>query len=121
MLFVIGLLALALLFLVPVGVSLRSSGRSRRHSDSLLVGLFAGPASVGLVSARIAVITFLVPEILTTGVGFLTTFGRHRRTGSHVLANSGLAASLTISSAGMPGRITQLEPCAPRSSPLRVP
>ena len=74
-LFVIGLLALALLFLIPVGVSLRSGGRSRRHSDSLFVGLFAGSATVGLTSVWIAVIAFFIPEILTTGVGVLTAFG----------------------------------------------
>ena len=73
MLFVIGLLALA--FLIPVAVSLRSRGRSRRHSDSLLVGTFAGSATVGLVSVWIAVIAFFMPEILTTGVGVLTTLG----------------------------------------------
>lgn len=75
MLFVIGLIALALLFLIPVGVSLRSSGRSRRRRDSLLVGLFAGSTAVSLVSVWIAVIVFFIPEILTTGVGFLTTLG----------------------------------------------
>ena len=74
MLVVIGMLALALLFLIPVGVSLRSSGRSRRHPDSLLVGLFAGVSTVGLVSVWIAVIAFFIPEILTTGVGLLAAF-----------------------------------------------
>ena len=73
MLFVTGLLALA--FLIPLAVSLRSSGRSRRHSDSLLVGLFAGAATVGLVSVWIAVIAFFIPETLTTGVGFFAAFG----------------------------------------------
>ena len=75
MLFVVGLIALALLFLIPVGVSLLSSGHSRRRRDSLLVGLFAGTATVGLVGVWIAAIAFFIPEILTTGVGFLTTFG----------------------------------------------
>ena len=75
MLFVVGLIALALVFLIPVGVSLRSSGHSRRRRDSLLVGIFAGAATVGLVSVWIAVIVFFIPEILTTGVGFLITFG----------------------------------------------
>ena len=51
MLFVTGLLALAQAFLIPLAVSLRSSGQSRRHSDSLLVGLFVGAASVGLEGA----------------------------------------------------------------------
>ena len=73
MLFVIGLLALA--FLIPIAVSLRSSGRSRRHSDSLLVGTFAGAASVGLVSVWTAAIAFFIPEILTTGVGLLAALG----------------------------------------------
>lgn len=73
MLFVIGLLALA--FLIPVGVSLRSSGRSRRHSDSLLVGLFAGSATVGLISVGIAVIVMFIPGILTTGVELFAAFG----------------------------------------------
>ena len=75
MLFVIGLLALALAFLIAVGVSLRSSGRSRRHSDSLLVGLFAGASTVGLIRVWIAVILTLVPEILATAVGLLATLG----------------------------------------------
>ncbi len=74
MLFVIGLLALALAFLIPLAVSLRSSGRSRRHSDSLLVGTFAGSASVGLVSVWIAAIAFFIPGILTTGVGLSAAF-----------------------------------------------
>ena len=74
MLFVVALIALALLFLIPVGVSLRSGGRSRRHPDSLLVGLYAGSATVGLVSVWIAVVTFFIPEILTTGVGLLAAF-----------------------------------------------
>ena len=69
MLFVIGLLALALAFLIPIAVSLRSSGRSRNHSDALLVSLFAGSATVGLVSVWIAVFAFFIPGILTTGVG----------------------------------------------------
>ena len=69
MLFVIGLMVLALLFLIPVGVSLRTSDRSRRRSDSVLVGLFAGTAAVGLVSVWIAVIVFFIPEILTTAWG----------------------------------------------------
>ena len=73
MLSVIGLLALA--FLIPVGVSLRSSGRSRRHCDSLLVGLFAGSATVGLISVWIAVIVIVIPEIWGTGVGLLATLG----------------------------------------------
>ena len=68
MLFVIGLLALA--FLIPVTVSLRNSGQSRNHSDSLLVGLFAGSAAVCLVSVWIGVVAYFIPEILTTGVGF---------------------------------------------------
>lgn len=71
MLFVIGLIALALLFLVPVGVSLRSSSGSRRRSDSLLVGLFAGSATVGLTSVGVCIIAFFIPEMLTTGVGLL--------------------------------------------------
>lgn len=75
MLFVIGLIALVLLFLIPVGVSLRSSGHSPRHPDSLLVGLFAGSATVGLISVWIAVVMFFIPEILTTGVGLLAAFG----------------------------------------------
>ena len=49
MLFVTGLLPLA--FLIPAGVSLPSSRRSRSHSDSLLVGVFVGAASVGLEGA----------------------------------------------------------------------
>ena len=69
MLFVIGLLALA--FVIPLAGSLRSSGRSRRHSDTLLVSLFVGAASVGLVSVWIAAITCFIPGILTTGVGLL--------------------------------------------------
>ena len=73
MLFVTGLLALA--FLIPLAVSLRSSGRSRNHSDSLIVGTFAGAASVGLVSVWIAAIAFFILEILTTGVGLLATSG----------------------------------------------
>lgn len=72
---VIGLIALASLFLIPVGVSLRSSGRSCGRRDSLLVGSFAGTAAVGLVSGWIAAIAFFIPGILTTGVGLLTTFG----------------------------------------------
>ena len=73
MLFVTGLLALA--FLIPLAVSLRNSGRSRNHSDSLLVGLFAGSASVGLISVWIAAIAFFIPGILTTGVGLLAVCG----------------------------------------------
>ena len=73
MLFVIGLLALA--FLIPATVSLRNSGQSRNHSDSLLVGTFAGAASVGLVSVWIAAIAFCIPGILTTGVGLLAALG----------------------------------------------
>ena len=75
MLFVIGLFALALAFLIPLAVSLRNSGRSRRHSDSLLVGLFAGSAAVGLVSVWIAAIAFFIPGLLTTGVGLLAVCG----------------------------------------------
>lgn len=75
MLFVIGLLTLALAFLIPIAVSLRNRGRYRRHSDSLLVGTFAGSASVGLISVWIAAIAFFTPEILTTGVGFCAAFG----------------------------------------------
>ncbi len=75
MLFVFGLIVLALLLLIPVGVSLRSSGHSRRRRDSLLVGLFAGSFAVGLVSIWITLIVFFIPEILATGVGFLTTLG----------------------------------------------
>jgi hypothetical protein len=74
MLFVTGLITLVLPFLIPVGVSLRSSGRSRQHSDSLLVGLFAGSATVGLTSVGVSIIAFCVPEILTTGVGLLAAF-----------------------------------------------
>ena len=73
MLFLIALLALA--FLIPAGVSLHNSGRSRTHSDSLLVGLFVGTASVGLVSVWTAAIAFFIPEILTTGVGLLAALG----------------------------------------------
>ena len=73
MLFVIGLLALA--YLIPFGVTFRSGGLSRRHSDSLLVGLFAGSASVGLVSVWIAANAFFIPGVLTTGVGLLATLG----------------------------------------------
>ena len=73
MLFVIGLLALAYLF--PFGVTFRSGSQSRRHSDSLLVGLFAGSASVGPVSVWIAAIAFFIPGVLTTGVGLLATLG----------------------------------------------
>ena len=65
---------LALLFLIPVSGALRTDGRSRQHSDSLLIGLFAGAATVGLVSVWIAVIAFFIPEILTTGVGLLVAF-----------------------------------------------
>ena len=62
MLFVIGLLALA--FLIPLAGSLRNSGRSRNHSDSfsLLVGTFAGLATIGLVSVWIAALRFSSPE-----------------------------------------------------------
>ena len=73
MLLVIGLLALA--FLIPLAGSLHNSGRSRNHSDSLLVGTFAGSATAGLVSVWIAVIAFCIPEILTTGVGSLAACG----------------------------------------------
>ena len=73
MLFVIGLLALA--FLIPLAVSLRSSGRSRRHSDSLLVGLFVGAAAVGLASVWIGAVAYFIPGILTTGVGLLAISG----------------------------------------------
>jgi len=74
-LFVIGLITFALLFLIPVGVSLRSSGRSRRHPDSLLVGLFAGVSTVGLICVWIAVIAIFIPEILGTGVGLPAGLG----------------------------------------------
>ncbi len=74
MLVVIGMLALALLFLIPVSVTFRTDGGSRRRSDSLLVGLFSGASTVGLISVWIAVVTFFIPEILTTGVGLLAAF-----------------------------------------------
>lgn len=74
MLVVIGPIALALLVLIPVGVSLRGRGRCRRRRDGLLVGLFAGTATVGLVNVWIAAIAFFISVILTTGVGLLTTF-----------------------------------------------
>ena len=73
MLFVIGLLALT--FLIPLAGSLRNSCRSRNHSDTLLVGTFAGSASVGLVSVWIAAVAFFIPGVLTTGVGLLATLG----------------------------------------------
>ncbi len=73
MLFAIGLLAL--MFLIPAGVSLGTSSRSRRHSDRSIIGLFAGSTSVGLIIGCIAVTAFFAPGILTTGVGFLAACG----------------------------------------------
>ena len=75
MFLVIGLLVLALLFLIPFAVAFRTHGRSRRHRDCFLLGLFAGSASVGLVGVWIAVMVIFIPAILTTSVGFWTTFG----------------------------------------------
>ena len=73
--FVRGLITLVLLFLIPVGVSLRSSSRSRQHSDSLLVGLFAGSATVGLTSVGVSIIVFFIREVFTTDVRLLAAFG----------------------------------------------
>lgn len=108
MLFVIGLIALALLFLIPLGVALRNSGRSRLRRDSLVVGLFAGSAAVGLGSVWITVIVFFIPEILTTGVGLLIATGVViAAPAAMTWLTRGWAASLTVISAAMPGRITQ--------------
>ncbi len=75
MLYFLPLLVLGLLFLVPVGIAVFGGGRSRKHWDNLLIGLFAGSATVGLTTGWIAVVLIFIPEILASGVGLLAVLG----------------------------------------------
>ena len=61
-------------FLVPVGIAVSGGDGSRGRWDSILVGLFAGAASVGLITGCIAMVLFFAPEILASGVAWLAAF-----------------------------------------------
>ena len=62
-------------FLIPIGIAVFRGNGSRRLWDSILVGLFNAPASVGLVIGFIAVPVIFAPEFLASGVGWLAVLG----------------------------------------------
>ena len=64
-----------LAFTLPVIIAVFGGDGSRGRWDNILVGLFTGAASVGLVTGCIAVVLFFAPYVLASGVGLLAVFG----------------------------------------------
>ena len=60
-----------LAFLIPVGVAVIDGDGPRGMWHSILVGLFTGAASVGLVTGGIAMVAFFAPAVFVGGVGWL--------------------------------------------------
>ena len=60
-----------LVFLIPVGVAVIDGDGSRGMWHSILVGLFTGAASVGLVTGGIAMVVFFAPAVFVGSVGWL--------------------------------------------------
>jgi hypothetical protein len=63
------------IFLIPAGIAVVRGHGSRGRWDNILVGLFTGAASVGLVTVYVALVLILVPAILVSGVSWLAVFG----------------------------------------------
>ena len=61
-------------FLLPVGIAVFGGDGSRGRWDSILVGMFTGTASVGLITVCIALVLIFVPEILASGIVWLAAF-----------------------------------------------
>ncbi len=61
-------------FLLPVGIAVFRGDGSRGRWDSILVGMFTGTASVGLITGCIALVLIFAPEILASGVAWLAAF-----------------------------------------------
>ncbi len=62
-------------FLIPVGIAVFGGDGSRGRWDSILVGLFTGEASVGMVIGCIPAVWFFAPDVLESGFGLLAVFG----------------------------------------------
>lgn len=75
MLYIVLSLVFGFSFLFPIGIAVFRRNGSRGLWDSILVGMFNGAASVALAIGFIAVPVIFAPEILASGVGWLTVFG----------------------------------------------
>ena len=75
MLYIALFFVFGLAFLVAVIIAVFGGDGSRGRWDSILVGLFTGAASVGLVTSCIPVVLFFAPGVLVSGVGLLAVFG----------------------------------------------
>ena len=71
MFYVALIVVFGLVFLIPVGVTVIDGDGSRGLWHSILVGLFTGAASVGLVTGGIAMVVFFAPAVFVGGVGWL--------------------------------------------------
>ena len=70
MLYIAQLAVFGIVFVIPIGVAVFGEHGCRGRWDSILVGLFTGVASVGLVTGCIALVLIFAPEILVGGVGW---------------------------------------------------
>ena len=74
MLYIALIVVFGFAFLLPVGIAVFGGDGSRGRWDSILVGMFTGTASVGLITGCIALASSFAPEILASGVAWPAAF-----------------------------------------------